>query len=146
MRHGHKQLQEYFIKTGSNLGYLVKKSFTQNLPTDGVWLIPHPLNFTTTVPLVAIEVIITERLKSIRGSIHTLEAVSPVLAVLAIHEGEIISHFLDKGHSFDSAKEKLVKLKLNINEEISRSNQRFEIWTETNMSYWFSMNKIYKRS
>lgn len=140
MKYGHKQLQNYFQKMGANLGYTTKKVFNKHIHTDGVWMIPHPLNKTMQIPLVAIEVIVSENPKIIRGSIRILEEVSPVLAIVVVHESEMINYFFNKGLSLVAAKHRVEILKEFIFEEIKKSSQRFELWNENTMKYWYELS------
>jgi len=135
MRYSHKEIQDYFQKLGAKLGYTVKRRYSYQYPTDGVWFIPHPLNPAEVVPLVAIEVIVSESSKTIKGSIRTLEAVSPSVAILLIHEVEFLRRLTLKGMSHDNALNRVEAIKKTLLNETSKSLQNFEIWNEKNLFY-----------
>lgn len=143
MRYGHKEIQNLLLLIGKNFGYDVKKNFTSRLPTDGVWFTKTPLGGIELLPVVAIEVIVSEGPKSIRGSISVLESVSPSVAVIFIHDEEIRRRLLLKGLSYDEVKKQIDAMHELVEEVTSKSKQRFVVWTEKMLSYW---ERIYKNA
>lgn len=135
MKYGHKYSQLLFQELGEKLGYHAKKSYAPSLPTDGVWLIKHPLKMAEEIPLIAIEVVVSESMKCIRGSIRILEEVSPVIAIIIIHKSEMESNLLKKGIPEKKIVERMEKINRFILEETMKSNQRFEIWSEQSLDY-----------
>jgi hypothetical protein len=133
MRFGHMEAQKMFFEIGKCLGYQAHKIFTQELPTDGVWLYSCHLPEICDLPIVAMEVPITESPKSIRGSISTLEEVSPLLAIMLINEDEIRRNMVSKGNDPLKVESYLEKKHKLIQTLLSSSKQNFEIW---------SMNKL----
>ncbi|NOU99490.1 hypothetical protein [Paenibacillus planticolens] len=139
MKYGHLETQLMFSRLGESLGYRASKIYTPNCPTDGVWFGRHPFDRTREVPVLAIEVLVSESLKIIRGSIRTLERVSPQIAILLLHEGEILGQWLAEGSESDMLDRRMSALKQTVADEITQSYQRFEIWNEH--SLWY-LNKI----
>ncbi|WP_182102726.1 hypothetical protein [Niallia taxi] len=139
MKLGHKDSQGLFLEMGKRLGYSPKKTYSEDLPTDGIWTIPHPLNLMDSLPVAAIEVAVSESPKTLRGSIRTLEDVSPLLAIILVHEGEITRRHIVKGGTLDSALKKISAIHNLLEREVLMSQQRFEIWTEHTLSRWYSI-------
>lgn len=148
MKPGHKHSQQIFFEMGKILGYKPKKSFTAELPTDGIWTVQHPLNLMDKLPVAAIEVVVSESPKTIRGSVRTLEDVSPLLAIILIHEGEITRRNIIKGGTLETSLEKIEAIHNMLVQEVLMSQQRFEIWTEHTLNRWHSIvqNRITVRS
>lgn len=97
---------------------------------------------TEEIPIVATEVIVSESIKVIRGSIRTLEEVSPAIAVIIVNEGEIASKLINMGVSKEEIAKRIDKIKKFIAGETEKSCQRFEIWTEKKLSYWIELRSI----
>ncbi len=77
-----------FIEIGRAMSHEVRRTFSGSQPGDGVWIERRP-GILQGLPLAAIEVLVSESPKSICGSIHRLEVISPVLGIILVHEDEI---------------------------------------------------------
>ncbi|MCA0985147.1 hypothetical protein LCL89_14035 [Halobacillus yeomjeoni] len=135
MRAGHKLSQERLLKLGEEMNFIVKKTFSQSLPTDGVWLIKNPLLISEFIPFLAVEVIVSESPKTIRGSIKTLEQVKPTIAVVFIHEGEIVARWARQKMDAQQIHEKIKSLYNFLEKERLISSVRLEIWNEDRLSH-----------
>lgn len=138
MRNGHKEAQEMFLNLGKAKGFIVSKTFSKELPTDGVWFIKHPLD-ETNVPFVAIEVIASETPKQIIGSIGILKQVKPMIAIVLLHESEMARKSVLRHASSEKVKSSIARKYQIIQHEIQNSQQRFVIWNEHNLSYWTNL-------
>jgi hypothetical protein len=81
------------------------------------------------VPVAAIEVIVSERAKTMRGSIATLAAVSPALAVLLVQNCEIRRGLIKRGMSSEQAENSLARQLSWLRHEVNGKSQRFAVWT-----------------
>jgi hypothetical protein len=129
MRSAHREAQDLFAAVGIRIGFDVRRNFTNATPTDGVWLLRSPLQRLNGTPIVAMEVPITESMKSLRGSISTLEAVSPSVAVLLVHDEDMRRRMIARGVAEDVADRDVASVGERIKSLISSSRQRFEIWS-----------------
>ena len=129
MRPGHREAQNLFLSTGRRLGFHPKLTWTREYPTDGVWLTPERGPAVPHLPVVALEVVVSESPKSVRGSIATLEAVSPALGVLLIQEEEIRRGLIRRGFNCEEAAERLRRVKEGADAFIRTSRQRLERWS-----------------
>ena len=129
MRRGHHEAQVLFERLGSQLGHRTRRTWTRQHPTDGVWLLDTPHLGLDEVPLAALEVVVTETGKALRGSITTLEMVSPALGILLIQDREIRRGLIRSGTSPQTATEHLRRLVAAATADISRSRQRLALWT-----------------
>jgi hypothetical protein len=89
MKFGHREAQDLFLEIGEALGFAVRRSFSSPDPSDGVWLLGPRYGVHTGLPAVALEVVVSENAKSVEGSIHRLESISPCLGVVLLQEEEI---------------------------------------------------------
>ena len=126
MRPGHKEAQDLFLHLGELQGYRPQKSFSLDHPTDGVWFQDDwelgPL------PIAAAEVIVTEGKKSMRGSIATLEAVSPAIGIVIFNDDEVQRGLIRAGCSVDVIEQRLSRAIDHLNEFASTSKQRIQVW------------------
>ncbi len=130
MRPGHREAQEMFEQLGKALGYQTRRSWTRSHPTDGVWLNPgHDTLGFGYLPVVAIEVLVSEGAKTSRGSLATLTAVSPAVGVLLVHEEEIRRGMLRKGTSSEAADAVIGARRADLLDAANRTSQRIAIWT-----------------
>lgn len=129
MRSGHNEAQILFQRLGDRLGYRCRRTWTREHPTDGVWLLDAPHLGHENLPILALEVAVTEGAKALRGSIATLEAVSPALGVLLIQEQEIRRGLIRAGKSPQAATAHANRMLRTAATDISRSRQRIELWT-----------------
>jgi hypothetical protein len=127
MRYGHKEAQRLFDELGNGLGYETRRSFSRAYPTDGVWLVRTGRPYGE-LPFVALEVVVSEGAKSTRGSISTLELVSPALGVILIQEEEIRRGLIARGADSETVERKLAQQSERVHELAARSRQRLQIW------------------
>jgi len=118
-----------FLELGKALGFDTRKTWSRALPSDGVWLVSASEYLLPPLPVVALEVAVSEGPKQIKGSIDTLSEISPALAVLVINEVEIRRGALRRGVDVATV-ERQLKAKIdNARDRIARSQQRFELWS-----------------
>src|SRR2546422_25023 len=129
MRSGHREAQSLFLALGRKLGYPVRLQWSRHLPTDGVWLAGGRHPRVAGLPLVALEVVVTEGPKSVRGSIATLAAVSPSLGVLLVNEEEIRRVLIRDGVAVEAVDRSLGHQLRHLDDLLRTTNQRFEIWS-----------------
>jgi hypothetical protein len=126
MRYGHRQAQDMFAEVGRTLGYRVKRSYSPSTPTDGIWLIRAP--HVGELPVAAMEVIVSESPKTLRGSLHTLETVSPSLGILLLQTDEITRGVIRNGGTATTGGKLLARMQATLGELVSRSRHRVEVW------------------
>jgi hypothetical protein len=129
MTSGHKEGQALFEALGRRYGYEVRRSYSKSLPTDGVWYTESQFGALPPVPIVAIEVVVSESRKSIRGSVVTLELVSPALGVLLIHEEEMRRRLVRAGATPEMVTAKVAASRAHASELAANARQRIEIWS-----------------
>lgn len=129
MTQGHKEGQALFEALGRKLGFEVARSFSKTLPTDGVWFPDDRAGRFGQVPVVAIEVIASESRKTIRGSLMTLEMVSPALGILLVHEEEIRRRLIRAGLSSEEADARVRTSREHAEHLAAASRQRIEVWS-----------------
>ena len=129
MRSGHHEAQVMFHQLGRCLGYRCQRTWTREHPTDGVWLLDSPHLGQDVLPVVALEVAVSEGGKALRGSIATLEIVSPALGVLLVHDQEIRRGLIRAGAIPEAATAHAQRLLASAATDISRSRQRIALWT-----------------
>lgn len=118
-----------FEGMGRALGYTVRRSWTRELPTDGVWLLPGVGVLLPQAPAVALEVAVTEGPKALKGSLDTLAEVSPALGILVINDTEIRRGQLREGIEVNVIEERLAAKVTTVRDRISRMQQRIEVWS-----------------
>jgi hypothetical protein len=138
MLHGHCEAQQLFHAVGKRLGYDSRRTFTREFPTDGCWLIRSPTVIDGGLPFTALEVVVSESAKTVRGSVVTLEAVSPSLAILLIQEEEIRRRVIRTGGSSAEADALVTRLREKALELSDRSRQRFQVWSMARMRFAYS--------
>ena len=129
MTTGHRQAQRLWDELGSNLGYEPARSARGSRPADGVWFPRAAGQWFARRPFAAIEVIVSESPKTLRGSIVTLECISPSLAVVLIHEEEIRRQAVRRGLPVSAALRKTQLLSEEAADLAGRSRQHIEVWT-----------------
>ena len=129
MTNGHREAQEKFLALGHALGFGVSRTWTQRNPTDGVWYVDVGGLRDNRMPLVAAEVVVSEGKKSLRGSISTLEQVSPALAVIIVQDDEIRRRLIRQGVCTEAAKKQCDHVRHIAESECLIGRQRFEIWS-----------------
>lgn len=125
MKPGHREAQNLFLELGNRLGFLTRRTFSRRHPTDGIWLASAE---TGLLPVVAAEVVVSEGLKTMRGSVATLEAVSPALGVLVLQDEEIRRCLLRLGREEEQIQARIWSVSEHLHELIRSSRQRLEIW------------------
>lgn len=128
MTPGHSEAQKLFLQIGAVKGHTTRVTFSSDLPTDGVWLVTSGIG-DDLVPLVAIEVIVSEDVKRWRGSIATLEAVSPATGILLLQDEEIRRRMIRKGTNPVETERLIEQTRRSIQHAISRSRQRLVVMT-----------------
>lgn len=129
MTTGHRQAQLLWDQLGRNLGYEPARSAGAPQPADGVWFPASAAPRFAHRAFAAIEVVVSESPKTLRGSIVTLECISPSLAVVLIHEEEIRRHAVRRGLAVEVALNKTRLLSEEAHAIASRSRQHIEIWS-----------------
>ncbi len=126
MRPGHREAQDLFLHLGELQGYRPQRSFSPDHPTDGVWF--RDDWELGPVPVVAAEVIVTEGKKSMRGSIATLEAVSPAIGIVIFNDDEVRRGLVRVGRDADVIEHRLNRAVGHLKEFASTSKQRIHVW------------------
>jgi hypothetical protein len=126
---GHRQAQALWAQLGKNLGFRPVGSASAAHPTDGVWLPALRGPRFAAVPIAAAELIVSESRKTLRGSIVTLECVSPALAVVLVHEQEIRRRSVRRGATPAAAARQVQLLTEQATSLAAQSRQRIEVWT-----------------
>jgi len=124
MSPSHRAAQRKFLELGQALGYRTARSFSPDAPADGVWMTSCPLG----VPVVAAEVIVSEGLKARRGSVATLERISPALAVLIYDPDEARRRAYRRGAAEAEAEGAVRRLEDSLRALAAESRQRFQVW------------------
>jgi hypothetical protein len=123
-----------FLAIGRTLGYQTRLTWSRDLPTDGVWLLPGDGYLLPEAPAVALEVAVSEGPKAVKGSIDTLAEVSPALGVLVINEAEIRRCALRDGISAEFVEEQIAGRFATAHERVAKHQQRVEVWTYEQLS------------
>lgn len=134
MTHGHREAQRLFLDLGSTLGFKTALSWSQEEPGDGVWLYSSPVLGGADFPFAAIEVVVSESRKSIRGSIDTLSAISPALGILLIHDSEIRRRIIRRGGTTADANAAIDRAVHTATDAALKTRQRTEVWTPSQLT------------
>ena len=136
MKRAHKEAQNQFEQIGISRGFKVKKIFTREIPTDGVWFYKEKI-VDLSLPIVALEVAVSESAKLLKGSLMTLQEVSPSLGILVLHDKEMRRKVIRNGGNmakvetyFQNALNAAHRAKYNL-------SQRIEIMSATQLEYVF---------
>jgi hypothetical protein len=129
MRAGHADAQYVFERIGRAGGYVTRRTWNTDLPTDGVWLLRDTASFGVTLPIAALEVVVSEGPKSIKGSIDTLAEVSPAVGVLVIHEVEIRRGLIRGGVAPTAADRAVAMQVARAVDRVKRHQQRIVVWS-----------------
>ena len=127
MKQAHKVIQDIFLEWGKRQGYLVRREFSQTLPTDGIWIDNKDL-FNLNAPYAAIEVLASEKGKVILGSINTLERVSPSIAILVMQDKVLERRLLKKQLPMQEIENEVNSQFEKIKKAVEKSTQRFLVW------------------
>jgi hypothetical protein len=135
VRYGHNEAQLMFEEIGRRLGFEVRRTFSDMLPTDGVWFLKAKDGavINTQLPVVAIEVVVSEGPKAMQGDITILERVSPSLGIIVLHEDEIRRRLLAKRTPNDVIDYEIARLRQMLAELVQCSRQRIEVWSAENL-------------
>jgi len=137
----HKKAQTMFKDLGEDQGFCYTPTYTQQLPTDGVWWADSPLMGEEQVPIAAIEVANSEDAKRIKGSLFILAEVSPAFGIMMIHDDDIRRRLTRMGKT-QNAIDRLIKQNIvNIKSYASRFQQRIVVWTYDQLKYRHSLVK-----
>lgn len=129
MRRGHRDAQTAFLELGRALGYSPARTFSTRYPTDGVWYLKARDDISDGLPVAAIEVVVSESPKTMRGSVGVLEAVSPALGVLLIQEDDIARRLRRSGFDEDAVRRHLSQFSNRALDLAASVHQRVEVWT-----------------
>ncbi len=137
MRDAHRITQEMLLVIGRASGHEARRTYAKDLPADAVWLRWDPIGHD--LPLVAFEVAVSEGPKALRGSITTLEQISPALGVLVLHDSELRRTLARKGLDPATIANRIEGRRRIAQEAASTSRQRIEIWTDAKVQHRYSM-------
>lgn len=142
VRQGHKRSQDQFLELGKCHGYDVRRSFSTQFPSDGVWLTaPTHGDVFGGLPVMALEVVVSESPKTILGSIAVLERIAPSLGVILLHEDEIARRLIRDGHARDAVNDYLQRTQERIDTHIASSRHRIQRWSNQYLQYLFNNSK-----
>lgn len=139
MKTGHADAQYMFMEIGKALEYRTRLTWSRDLPTDGVWLLPSSGYVLPEVPAVALEVAVSEGPKALRGSIDTLAEISPALGVLVINDAEIRRGALRDGLSAEVIERRTAERIAAAHDRAARHQQRIEVWTFAQLSRHYQL-------
>ncbi|HEX6509213.1 MAG TPA: hypothetical protein VF221_16415 [Chloroflexota bacterium] len=117
-----------FLAIGRAMGHEVRKSFSSTQPGDGVWLEARP-GILAGMPMAAIEVLVSEGAKEICGSVHRLEAISPVLGVIVVQEDEITRRLTRLGLNTSRIETVIANDIALVDSCLTTSKQRIQRWS-----------------
>lgn len=129
MRCGHADAQFMFERMGKQLGYKTRRTWTRELPTDGVWLLQGSGLLLPEVPAIALEVAVSEGPKAIKGSMDILAEVSPALGILVINDVEIRRGELRRGTPAEVVTRRIEGSMAAALDRSTRHQQRIEVWS-----------------
>jgi hypothetical protein len=126
----HSEYQNKLLEIGKKLGYEVKKLFSRDAQGDVTWFVKMDKKIASKgiLPLVSFEILSSELLKGMRGSIATLQRISPALGVLVVLEDEYARKAKDFKTYNETTYPKYIKEKA---EEYARGVEftcRIEVW------------------
>lgn len=140
MRTGHKDAQFLFERLGRAMGYGYRRSWSQILPTDGVWLVDESLSVGTELPIAALEVVVSESPKTLKGSLDVLREVSPAIGILCINEVEIRRGLIRGGVAPSVISERIERMLAQARDRVTRSQQRLTVWTYAQLEHRYRFN------
>ncbi len=129
MTNGHRKAQALFEELGRGLNYVPAASFSKKWPTDGVWWGRGVDCARDRLPVAALEVVVSEASKAMKGSVLTLEKVSPALGILLVHEEEIRRRMLRGGMQPHAADARVDAIRADASALAADSRQRIEVWS-----------------
>lgn len=128
MRTGHQKAQAMFQALGAALGYVTARTWSRALPTDGVWLSQTDNGGLGILPIAALEVVVSEGVKQMRGSIATLMEVSPAVGVIVLQDHEIRRGCIRDGMSADAVQRLIAHRTCWLANEVRAKSQRIVVW------------------
>src|SRR5262249_25138971 len=146
MRPGHRAAQKLFEALGRSQGFEPARTYSPKLPTDGVWF--HKGGVIGALPVVAIEVVVSESPKLMKGSVRTLELVSPALGVLLLEDEEIWRGRVRRGDSDEKATAYVARVHAELLDLAAHSGRRIEVWTISHLRKlhrWACENRVAHR-
>ena len=138
MRLGHRRAQDMFLEIGTRHGFDVRRSFAVAFPGDGVWVLPRAHGQFAGLPVVALEVVVSETPKTVLGSIATLERIGPSLGVLLIHEVEIGRRLVAGGATRDEVEAYMGRTAARVDAHLASARHRIERWSFAKLAYLHS--------
>ncbi len=135
MTNGHAVAQDSFLEIGRALGFIPRRTFSETAPTDGIWLLPMSIGRFRELPVAAIEVVASEGLKTWRGSIHTLEVVSPAVGYLLLQDEEVRRRLARSGKNDSEIEATLGRTLDQMREAVAQTRQRIEVLQMENLRY-----------
>lgn len=117
-----------------HLGFDYRKTWTQPLPTDGVWVTRGDGIVIPVLPVVALEVVVTEGAKSIRGTADVLSEVSPSLGLIVVDEEEIRRALASRGLDLDRVDSEIAHKRDLAAAAARRADQRIEVWSKAQLT------------
>jgi len=86
----HKEYIQKLMQIGNKLGYITSPRFSKDPQGDVIWfsIVNEKVYSGKKLPIIAFEVLCSETPKSIKGSIATLQHISPSLGILVVIDEE----------------------------------------------------------
>lgn len=139
MLQGHREAQNRFLALGERHGFSTRRSYSTHFPSDGVWLTRSAHGDQLgDLPVVAIEVVVSESPKMILGSIAVLERIGASLGVILVHEDEIARRLIRDGCSRGELADYLQRTQVFIDLHIASSRHRLQRWSNQYMQYLYN--------
>lgn len=140
MRTGHKDAQFLFERLGRAMGYGYRRSWTPILPTDGVWVADESLSVGSELPIAALEVVVSESPKTMKGSLDILAEVSPAIGILCINEVEIRRGMIRSGVAPEKIIAQVARCMATAKDRATRSQQRLAVWSYAELEARYRFN------
>ncbi len=123
-----------FLEAGKALGHSIRRQYSTEFPTDGVWLLKDSL-LGCDIPVAAIEVIVTEGKKTRQGSIFVLESISPAVGIVLLQDEEIRRGMWRDGATDSAIEREIEHREAHLHRLAEGSKQRIEVWKKANLDY-----------
>lgn len=137
MRTAHRITQNQLLAIGEAHGLDVRRNFNRANPADVIWLTRN--GSTGELPVAAFEVAVSESPKGLRGSVTTLELISPALGVIVLHDTELRRTLVRRGLDAEAALAQIRHRRRLVDDLVRTSRQRIEVWTDANVDQRFRM-------
>ena len=135
MTPGHREAQRLFLEIGEQMGYRVARTFCQSSPTDGVWFTPGAFGETEDLPYAALEVAASESPKAWKGSIATIEEVSPAVGLLLLQDDVMRERLGRDGWDADDVEVQIERVMEAMRSAALRSKQRVIVMNMAKLRY-----------